>query len=199
MLAHVVERARAIPGTDGCLVATSTARADDAIGRWCHRHRVRCLRGSEADVLDRFRQVLDADPAVALVRITADCPLLDPEVSGLVVTAWRLGVAAYASNVHPRTFPDGLDTEVIAREALLGSWRAATSPEDREHVTPFLWRRPARFPAAAVCSPVNLARLRWTVDTAGDLDRVRRVLGALPRPMPFGLRATLCAWHRLGL
>ena len=177
MLAHVVERAAAIPGVDGVVLATTGHPRDDRLAEWARAASLPCVRGSEDDVLDRFHDALERHPCDAVVRVTPDCPFLDPEVSGRVVAAWRGDPAGidYASNVHPPTFPDGLDTEVIARAALVAAWREARLPSDREHVTPFVWRQPARFRQAAVRGDRDLSHLRWTVDTAADLEFARAV------------------------
>lgn len=181
MLAHVVERARAIAGVDEVVLATTTNRQDDRLVEWATRARLPWVRGSEDDVLDRFHSALAEHPAAAVVRVTPDCPLLDPEVSGRVVAAWRgrQDTLDYASNVHPPTYPDGLDTEVIAREALETAWREATLPSDREHVTAFIWRQPTRFRLANVRNDQDLSGMRWTVDTAADLDFARTVYAHL--------------------
>jgi spore coat polysaccharide biosynthesis protein SpsF (cytidylyltransferase family) len=115
------------------------------------------------------------------VRLTGDCPLLDPAVSGLVVAEYlrRSGAIDYASNVHPPTYPDGLDTEVISARALETAWTEARRPSDREHVTPYVWRQPGRFRLANVGHDRDLSALRWTVDDARDLALVRQVYSGL--------------------
>ena len=132
-------------------------------------------------MLDRFHAALAAHPADAVVRITADCPLLDPEVSGSVVGEYRrrAGEVDYVSNVHEPTYPDGLDTEVVSVEALETAAREARLPSDREHVTPYVWRQPQRFRLANVEHDENLSAHRWTVDTEADLSFVRAVFNVL--------------------
>lgn len=194
ILAHVVERAAAIAGVDQLVVATTVNPQDDRLAEWAAAAGLPCVRGSEDDVLDRFHQALLDYPAAAVVRVTPDCPLLDPEVSGRVVAEWRrhAGEVDYASNVHPPTFPDGLDTEIVSARALSAAWREARLSSDREHVTPFVWRQPKRFPAVNVTSPRDLSAHRWTVDTAADLDFVRAVHQRLgPRARRAGMRDVL--------
>jgi spore coat polysaccharide biosynthesis protein SpsF (cytidylyltransferase family) len=188
MLARVLERAAAVPHVDRVVLATTTDRADDALADVAGAAGIACVRGSVADVLDRFRAALRAHPADAVVRLTGDCPLLDPAVSGLVVAEYlrRAGETDYASNVHPPTYPDGLDTEVVSAGALEAAWREARQPSDREHVTPFIWRQPDRFRLSRVAHPEDLSALRWTVDDARDLAFVRAVYAALS---PDGRRA----------
>ena len=200
MLAHVVERVLATPGIDEVMIATTTRPADDPLVDWASRAGLAYARGSEEDVLDRFRTALSLHPADAVVRVTPDCPLLDPDVAGRVVATWRDagGALDYVSNVHPPTFPDGLDTEVISRGALHAAWAEATDRADREHVTPFVWRQPDRFPAGRVEHSTDLSALRWTVDTPADLAFVRAVherLAAAGRDR-YGMAAVLAVLDR---
>jgi spore coat polysaccharide biosynthesis protein SpsF len=181
VLAHVVERAAAIPGIAGAVLATTVSRTDDPLVAFARDHGVDCIRGSEADVLDRFVLAARETNAEAIVRITADCPLLDPGVSAKVLEEYmrrRPGVD-YVSNVHPPTYPDGLDTEVVSVGALETAAREALLASDREHVTPYVWRRPERFRTANVEHAEDLSGHRWTVDTATDLEFLRAVFGAL--------------------
>ncbi|MBI5482351.1 MAG: glycosyltransferase family protein [Deltaproteobacteria bacterium] len=172
---HQLSRARLV---DAAVVATSVDLADDPIAQWATAHRVTCCRGSLTDVLDRFRQAAAEVDADAVVRVTADCPLLDPEVVDCVVAAYRAAHPAvdYASNVLERTYPRGLDTEVFSRAALEQAARAASRPHEREHVTPYLYENPTSFRLLSVRNEVNLSRYRLTVDTPEDLALVRAVL-----------------------
>lgn len=186
MLEHVLARAAAVPGVDRVVLATTVSPEDDALVEVARAADVACVRGSVDDVLDRFRTALVAHPADALVRITGDCPLLDPEVSGRVVSEYRrrAGELDYVGNVHPPTYPDGLDTEVIAATALERAWRQAAPGSDREHVTPYIWSRPEEFRLANVGGAADLSAHRWTVDDARDLAFVREVYRRLAPPRP---------------
>lgn len=181
MLAHVVERASLIPGVNGVVIATTVNLKDDRLVEFAKSAGLPWARGSEEDVLDRFHLALREQPADVIVRVTPDCPLLDPEVSGLVLSEYRRrnGTVDYVSNVHPPTYPDGLDTEVFSREALERAWSEARLPSEREHVTVYMWRHPERFRLANVRHSEDLSRYRWTVDTPADLEFVRAVHGAL--------------------
>ena len=198
MLEHVLARAAAVPGIDRVVLATTTSPEDAALVDVARAAGIPSVRGSVSDVLDRFHAALTLHPADAIMRITADCPLLDPEVAGRVVAAYRrrAGAIDYVSNVHPPTFPDGLDTEVISAAALVSAWREATAGSDREHVTPYVWSRPERFRLANVSGADDLSALRWTVDDAADLAFVREVYRQLapeggPRAPLFGMDAVL--------
>lgn len=179
MLAHVVARAQQAARLDTVVVATSTARSDSAIAAWCDAVGVPCERGSEHDVLDRYRQAALAHRLDVIVRLTADCPLLDPAVIDQVVGAFQAGTYDYASNTQPPTFPDGLDTEVFTRGALERAWSEAALDSEREHVTPYIWKHPELFRLFNVAHTPDLSALRWTVDDAADLDLAHGLLTRL--------------------
>jgi spore coat polysaccharide biosynthesis protein SpsF (cytidylyltransferase family) len=179
MLWHVVQRARRATTLHHVLVATSTATADDAVAAWCASTGVACWRGSEHDVLDRYYQAARQEEADVVVRLTADCPLLDPEVIDEVVTCFLTGTYDYVSNVAPPTFPDGLDTEVMSFATLQRAWQEARQPAEREHVTPYVRQHPELFRLANVTHSPDLSGLRWTVDEAADLRFVRAVYSSL--------------------
>lgn len=196
MVERVVERVARIAGVDRVAVAIPEGPADDplaaAVGAMPLP--VGLHRGSETDVLGRFAAAARAEGADAVVRVTADCPLLCPEVSAAVVALLRGGGVDYASNIRERTFPRGLDTEAFTAAALYTAEREATTAGEREHVTPFLWRRPQRFRLASHRDTEDHSDLRWTVDTADDLALVRAVYAALePADPGFGYRRILAA------
>jgi spore coat polysaccharide biosynthesis protein SpsF (cytidylyltransferase family) len=117
----------------------------------------------------------------AVVRITADCPLLDPQVVSKVIQTFLKTDADYASNVHPPTFPDGLDCEVLKTSVLEEAWLETNTPFDREHVTPFVWSQAdSRYRVENFASTGNYASLRWTLDTAQDLETIRVLLSRAP-------------------
>lgn len=192
MLARVVARVAAARRVHQVVVATTTAPADDAVAIFCREHGIACFRGDEHDVLDRFCQAARAYEADVVVRVTADCPLLDPAVLDHVVA--RLtepgpdGPCDYASNCLVYTYPDGLDVEAFSFAALQRAWREATKPSDREHVTPYL-RTSGHFRLANIANEEAPAArgLRWTVDDPADLPFVRTVYRALDGRERFGL------------
>ena len=164
---------------DELVVATSTLDRDDAVAEIACAAGRPVVRGSEADVLDRFATALDAYPADHVVRLTADCPLSDPVLIERVVARHLDLGADYTSNVFPRTFPRGLDCEVMTAAALRTAHAEAVDPAEREHVTPFLYRRPERFSLANLRNDVPLGAEGWTVDTAEDLEHVRAIVAAM--------------------
>jgi len=175
MLVRVVERARAIPGISEVVVATSTSAGDGAIVAMARTCGVAAFAGSETDVLDRFYRAACETGADVIGRVTADCPLLDPELSGRVVRRCLEGDVDFVTNCQPPTYPDGLDTEAVSFEALRRAWSEATLPSDREHVTPYLLKRPEAFRTARIAAACDLSALRWTVDDERDLAFVTEV------------------------
>ncbi|NYT09584.1 MAG: NTP transferase domain-containing protein [Methanosarcinales archaeon] len=175
MLARVVSRLARSELIDQILVATTTKRSDDPIAAECDRLKVPVFRGDEEDVLDRYYQAALAHGADTVVRITSDCPLIEPEVVGKVIRAFLEGNPDYASNSLERTYPRGLDAEVVSMVALTKAWQEATEPYQRVHVTPYIYQNPDRFKLLTIKSNVDYSHYRWTVDTQEDLDFVRAV------------------------
>jgi len=185
VLGWVTRAAAAIPGIDRIVVATSVNVTDDAVARWCKDNGVRCVRGSESDVLGRYAQAARSESASVVMRLTADCPLLDPHVCGQVVSLLRRTGADFASCSDPVTWPDGLDCEVFTAAALEAAAREATRPGDREHITRFIRAHRRRFRVEALICPIpGLARERWTLDTPADLDFLRAIAARLPKDRP---------------
>jgi spore coat polysaccharide biosynthesis protein SpsF len=164
------------------VVATSDLDRDDPIAALATAHGAPVVRGSEHDVLARFVAVLEQFPASTVVRITADCPLTDPQLVRAVLALHDETGADYTSNVLPRSFPKGLDVEVVTAAALRAAHHEACDPREREHVTPFVYRRSERFRLANLASHRPLGGLRWTVDTADDLAALRAMVDATGDP-----------------
>lgn len=179
MLWHVVQRTQAAATVDEVVVATTTEPADDMIVAFCRDHRLGCFRGSEQDVLDRYYKAAGEHYADAVVRITSDCPLIDPEVIDKTVRAFSVEQPDYASNCVVRTYPRGLDNEVMTFRALELAWREARQPYQRAHVTPYICENPGLFRILSVTADQDYSAHRWTVDTAEDLEFVRAVYAQL--------------------
>jgi spore coat polysaccharide biosynthesis protein SpsF len=175
VLARVVHRLERSQQITKMVVATTSVPADEVIVSECERLQVSCFRGSEDDVLDRYYQAARSYTADAVLRITSDCPLIDPELVDETVRVFRNEHADYASNVSPRTYPRGLDAEVMTSSALERAWREAREPYEREHVTPYLYEHPKSFRLASVRGDVDYSHYRWTLDTPGDLELLRAV------------------------
>ena len=175
VLARVVGRLGRSQEITQIVVATTSAPADDAIVHGCERLQVSCFRGAEDDVLGRYYECARTYPANAIVRITSDCPLIDPNLVDETIRVFRHEQADYASNVIPRTYPRGLDTEVFTFDALDRAWREAREPHQREHVTPYLYEHPQIFRLASRSGAADYSRYRWTVDTREDLELLRAI------------------------
>lgn len=188
LLWHVVNRVRKARLVDKVVVATTESAGDEPITEFCSREGVECFRGSEDDVLDRFYRAAKATSADTVVRITADCPLMDPAVIDKVIGRFQLADCDYVSNVLRYTYPDGLDVEVFSRAALERAWREARKPSEREHVTPFLRSQKHRTANVESDAPVSPNQFRWTVDNAADLEFVRAVYAAMNGNGAFGYK-----------
>ena len=181
MIGRQVERLRRARLIDTLVVATSTDPSDDSLAVYCERLGLTVTRGPLDDVLERFRMALapHAD-AKAVVRLTADCPLADPVLIDEVIAHHHQVDADYTSNtLLRRTYPHGLDTEVIRPSVLNQAAERARDPYEREHVTPYIYRRPEVYRLAGVARHRSLAYLRWTVDLPQDLAFVRDVYARL--------------------
>jgi spore coat polysaccharide biosynthesis protein SpsF len=191
MLSRVVSRLRNSQLIDSLLVATTTLAKDDAIVEECQQTGVSSYRGDEHDVLDRYFRAAVFSEADVVVRITSDCPLIDSEVTDTVIRAFLRQQPDYASNTLVRTYPRGLDTEVISREALTRAWREARQPYEREHVTPYIIEHPDQFELLSVPGVEDHSAHRWTVDTPEDLAFVRAVYSRFPSEEVFSWQEAL--------
>jgi spore coat polysaccharide biosynthesis protein SpsF len=190
LLSFMLNRLTSLP-VDHLVVATSAERQDDAIAEVVAKSNVPVVRGPEHDVLQRFVLALDAYPADIVVRLTADCPLVDVAIVRDAIDLVHAENVDYASNTLVRTFPDGLDVEALTAPALRAAAAHASAPEEREHVTPWIYRRPNSFRLASVRTADDLGDERWTVDTADDLERLRDIVCRLPNAEHAGWREVL--------
>jgi len=195
MLVRVVERVRRAGRLDGVVVATTTEVQDDPVEALCRERGYACTRGSLQDVLDRYYQAARGAGAGTVVRITSDCPAMDPQLIDQTVDEFRRAGADFAANRLPppwsRTFPIGLDVEVCTFAALERAWREADQPFQREHVMPYFYEgipagalsstctaaaaSPRGFRVVLVNHDPDYGALRWTVDTPPDLELLRQV------------------------
>lgn len=180
MLQVMLDRVGRARRLDGIVVATSTLERDDAIASIAAAAGVEVFRGDEQDVLSRYAGAAATAGAETVVRLTADCPLIDPAVIDRVVDEYARGGADIASNNAPpvsaRTYPDGMDAEAFSRAALERAHAEAVEPPHREHVTPYVY---ATGRVRRVDLPENRGDVRITVDHQDDLDLVREIVGAV--------------------
>ena len=181
LLSYLVERLRRLKSTQNIVIATTTNPNDQAIVDFCHFEEVPLHRGSEENVLERYYQAAKNFETDTVVRITADCPLIDPLVVDKVINYYSENFPAYdyVSNSITRTFPRGMDVEVFSFKSLEAAHKEASLAEEKEHVTPFIYRRPNRFKIGSYVYPMNESQYRWTVDTAEDFELVSKILEAL--------------------
>lgn len=192
LLARQLERLQRIRSDVGVVVATTRNTADDPIVDLCESVGIPVYRGSEDDVLERYAAAAAYAAADPVIRITADCPFIDPAICRLVLERYEAGDCDYASNTLVRTYPRGLDTEVFAAAHLRQARRDAPTSTEREHVTPFLYGNPDRFRLCSIENETDLSAHRWTVDTAKDLEFVTAVLERLiPHHPAFAMQDVL--------
>jgi spore coat polysaccharide biosynthesis protein SpsF (cytidylyltransferase family) len=192
ILEYVIERVRASEAINNVIVATSTAKENLAIVNIAEKLGVKAYRGSEQDVLDRFYKAAKEFNLKNIVRITADCPLIDPQVINRVVRHYFKSKADYCSNTLKPTFPDGQDVEVFSFDALDFAWKNALLPSEREHVTPYIYKHPEKFWAVNVKNKIDLSRKRWTLDQKEDFEFIKNVLENLyPIKPDFGMNDVL--------
>ena len=192
MLGLEVERVKACQTIDQVVVVTSIAPEDQQIVGLCRQIDVDVFCGSLDNVLDRFYQAARAYKPDHIVRLTGDCPLIDPAVVDRMVRLYLEKKCDYATNCTPPTYPDGLDAEVFSFKALAETKREAVLPSHLEHVTLFIEEQPGRFKTANLACPIDLSGLRWTVDEPEDFELVRIIFETLyPRKPLFGMEDVL--------
>jgi spore coat polysaccharide biosynthesis protein SpsF len=175
MLARVVNRVRRAGRVDEVVIATTTEKRDDELASLCENRGWPCSRGSEQDVLDRYYQAARTHRADCVVRITSDCPLIDPRVIDSVVEGLNCPGVDYSSNTIRRTYPRGLDAEAFPFVTLETAWREDQNPAWREHVTQFIVRHPERFGISQLSHDDDHSHRRWTVDTPEDFAFVEKI------------------------
>jgi len=193
MIELVLKRLASAKLVDAVILATSVDAVNDSLAAHVQLIGFPVFRGSEHDVLNRYFQAAVAHSADIVVRITADCPLVDPQLVDEAIEAFRAQGLDYLSNVVPPTFPDGLDIEVFSFAALERAAHEATTSHDREHVTPYL--RSGKFVTSNLAHEEDLSDLRWTVDEAADLEIIRGVYKHFEPETNFGWRDVLQLWQ----
>jgi spore coat polysaccharide biosynthesis protein SpsF len=180
MLSWQIDRISRSKAINRLVVATSREASDDPIQDFCDSDKVLCYRGELRDVLSRFQGAANAfGPAAHVVRLTGDCPLIDWTIIDAAIELQRHSGSDIAGNAIVRTYPDGLDVEVVSREALDRAFHEATEAGHREHVTQYIYHHPERFRLAHLTQTPDLGLLRWTVDTPADFEMVEKVFAGL--------------------
>lgn len=177
MLWHILNRLKYSKLINEIVIATTTKGSDDSIEAFCKKNSVFCFRGNEEDVLERYYQAASMYKAKMIVRITADCPLIDPKIVDLVIERHIKSEADYTSNTIKRTYPRGLDTEIFNYNVLKKAYNQAKAQPEREHVTIYFYRHPEIFKLESVEAQAEFYRpdIRICVDTQEDLQLVRKI------------------------
>jgi len=171
LLYYSVYRASLARCIEKVIVATTTNPLDDTIVKWCETRGIPYYRGSEEDVLDRYYQTARNYKLDIVVRVTSDCPFVDPEIIDLLVSKLKENDADYVSNrLEKRTWPHGLDVEVFKFSALEKAWKEAKGQREREHVTPYIMEHPEYFRQVEIQLDRNLSNFRLTVDYPEDIE-----------------------------
>lgn len=173
ILEHVIDRVKAAQNLDDVIVATTVNKEDLEIVKLCTSLGISVFCGSENDVLDRYYQTARLFKANHIVRITSDCPLIDPQVIEEVIELYFKEKADYATNTIPETFPDGEDVEVFSFKTLKRAWESAKLSSEREHVTPYIRKNPNIFKIVNLKCSVNLNNKRWTIDEPMDFKYIK--------------------------
>jgi len=168
VLEHVCDRVKESKHVDEIFVATTINKQDLQIVELCSSKGIRVFCGSEEDVLDRYYQLAKLIDVSHIVRITADCPVIDPGLIDYIIKEHLESRSDYTSNTIIDSFPDGLDTEIFKFKALEKAWKEATLKSEREHVTPYIKKNPEIFSQNSIISKNDYSEKRWTLDT--DLD-----------------------------
>jgi spore coat polysaccharide biosynthesis protein SpsF len=200
LLARVLERVQRTPGIDGVALLSTDAPEDAPLRELGAELGVAVIAGSREDVLDRFHLAARTLEADLIVRVTADCPLVDPQVLGKLLGLRTrtpppdyAAIATGAMSAAPGLcrYPDGLDGELFAATTLRSAWEESHDRHAREHVTPFIWRQPERFTHALLQAEEDLGGERWTVDHPADLAFVQAVYERMGKQEPFGYREVI--------
>jgi len=182
LLGHLINRVKISRYITDIIIATTTHKKDDAIIAFVKEKGLKVYRGSEEDVLDRFYKTAVEYGAESIVRVTPDCPMLDPDIMDRVISKYLEGTYDYVSNTMPPTYPDGYDAEVFSFSALEKAWKETTLYSEREHVTPYIYKHPDLFRLYNVKKDgEDLSWMRFTVDTPRDYEFVSKIFEKLNR------------------
>ena len=192
MLEWVITRASHSKVISKCMVATTDDPSDDPIENWCTENNISVFRGSQFDVLDRYYHAAKSAGADIIIRVTADCPLIDPALIDELLAFYLKENADFAANRLPppwhRTFPIGLDAEIVSMPMLEKAWKNASEKFEREHVMPWFYDTSGRCRVSILDNPVDYGMHRWTVDTPEDYAMMQALFDKITDPVT-------ASWH----
>lgn len=175
MILHQIDRIAKSKQIDYLIVATSNDESDDALEELCIENNLNVFRGNLDDVLDRVYMAVRDMECDNIVRLTGDCPLIDPQVIDRVIEDHINMNVDYTSNSISPTFPDGLDVEVMKKTALIEAWSKSSKTSEREHVTPYIYNNKDKFKVNSFENDIDYSNLRWTVDEPADFELVTKI------------------------
>ena len=175
-LFYTINQLKSALKLDKIIVATTQLSEDDKIEEFSIKNGIECFRGESDNVLDRFYKCAKKYKLDTIVRITADSPLIDPEIMDLAIQIFNSDKYDYVHNKYPRTFPDGLDVEVFTFNVLEKAWKNAVLPSEKEHVTPYFRNHKEEFKIKSMNNEKNLSFHRWTLDYKEDLELIRKII-----------------------
>lgn len=178
VLGHIVERLKGSEKIDKIIVATGNGEENDEVREFCGKNGILCFSGSENDVLDRFfkaAKMAGAKSEDTIIRITADCPLIDFDVLDRMLDRFFVEGVDYMSNSAEPTFPDGLDCEAFYFKTLEEAWKNAKLASEREHVTLYIRNHPEKFSVSVFKNSEDLSYLRWTLDEQEDYELIKQI------------------------
>ena len=181
LLYYVIQQLKFSKLAKNMMIATTTSEKDDDIVNFAIKMNLNYFRGEMDNVLDRYYQCAKNFSISTIVRISADDPLIDPTVVDRIIEKFNSNSYDYVSNVHPRTFPQGIEIEIFSIEALESAWKNAKKTSEKDHVTPYMYNNKEKFRIENVEHSKNLSSLRWTVDTQNDLDLVRLIISKIQK------------------
>lgn len=179
LIEYQIERIKRCHYIDNIVIATTINNIDDEIVDFCKRNNIDFYRGSEEDVLSRYYEAAKKFKADTIIRLTSDCPIIDPDVVDKIVETYLENNHDYVSNTLERTYPRGLDAEVFSFSALEEMQKCASALFEREHVTPYIYLSKDKFSILNVCNNINNSHHRWTVDTMEDFQLVEKLINNL--------------------
>lgn len=182
LMQYTLERIGQAPGIERIVVATSSDPNDDSLADWCRHFGVDCVRGALHDVAGRFVEALHRCPFDAFVRISADSPLIDPRLIERGIEVFHSKQCDIATNVFPKTYPNGESVEVICTATFLAAYPRFEDDSDREHVTPFLYRHADEFRIENFTRTIPCRDCEFAVDTPAHFARFERMIAAMTRP-----------------
>ena len=175
-LYYSITQIKNVKKVDKIIVATTQQKEDDVIYNFSERMNVECFRGSSDDVLDRYYKCAQENKLNEIIRITADCPLIDPQIIDEMITEFENSNCDYIQNLEPRTFPDGMDIEIFGFDILKRAWENAKLPSEREHVTAYFRNNKKEIRIKNFSCKEDLSFHRWTLDYSEDLELLKIIV-----------------------